>query len=204
MAAAAAWLAGSPTTAAAEPDSRELRERRRSPRPRLYRIEYSDPPAMVPYPDGTEDSALKALAQQQLVFLGQHPGSATDGELAATIFEGIAKRKGRGATMLGLDCVQQQFQPALDIYIASSAATNTARNGSDDAAEAALKRDAEWEERYPGSFEGALPLLRAARAQGARVVALGAAAESLARVGAAGLEGLSAEERNQYVVDLKG
>ncbi|KAG5177907.1 hypothetical protein JKP88DRAFT_331083, partial [Tribonema minus] len=190
-----ALLGASGGPAAAAESEADLKARRRSPRPFLYRIEYTDPPTMVPYPEGTERKVEGVLASQQLVFLGAHTGSAEDGALAAGIVDRLAARKGKGKLLLGLADVQQRLQPALDAYLAASDAA---------AAELQLRDSGGWAE---GAFEGCLPALRAARARGGggvALVALAPDAGALARVAAAGLEGLSADERNQYVIDLKG
>jgi Haem-binding uptake, Tiki superfamily, ChaN len=170
-------------------------ERRRSPRPYLYRIDYTDPPTMVPYLDNQEGKAVAVMAAQQLVFVGEHPDSDADHVLAADLLNRLHARKGK-KLLLGLEQVQQRFQPALDAYVAAPA--NSAE------AEAALRADTEWDIRWIHSFDSYLPLLRLAKSKGLRVVALGVDSESLAKVAARGLEGLSTDERNQYVIDLKG
>jgi Haem-binding uptake, Tiki superfamily, ChaN len=170
-------------------------EPRRSPRPYLYRIDYTDPPTMVPYLDNQEGKAVAVMAAQQLLFVGEHPDSDADHVLAADLLSRLHARKGK-KLLLGLEQVQQRFQPVLDAYAAAPA--------NSEEAEAALRADTEWDIRWGHSFDSYLPLLRLAKSKGLRMVALGVDSESLAKVAARGLEGLSSEERNQYVIDLKG
>ncbi|CAM9468980.1 unnamed protein product [Chrysoparadoxa australica] len=164
-----------------------------SPRPFVYRVDYTDPPVMVPYPTSLEGRAAKELAAADMVFLGHHRGEDADHQLEADIISRIA---GSGRVVVGLEMVEQQFQPALDAYIRKDI-------GNLEEADARLKRDTEWDERWAWSIEGYLPVLHLARSRGMKLVALSPDTESLDKVLAKGLEALDPEDRERYVADPK-
>ncbi len=110
----------------------------------------------------------------------------------------LGKYKPRDANVaVGLEMVQQQFQPALDAYVAKA-------NPDEAAAEQALAEATEWGSRWPVPLEMYLPVLRLAREQGYPLLALGIDSEALSKVQAVGLEGLSEAERGVYVADPSG
>lgn len=93
--------------------------------------------------------------------------------------------------------VQQQFQPALDAYVARTIPDAIA-------AESALADATEWDDRWPEPLETYAPILRMARDKGYTLLALGMDSEALSKVQAVGLEGLSEQERGKYVADPSG
>lgn len=119
--------------------------------------------------------------------------------------------------------MQQQFQPALDAYLAKAIP-------DEDAAERALAEACEWDSRWPVPIERYRPVLRLARARGYALLALGIDSEALSKVQQVrvslrgrrdwlswivyqsptqtvvkvGLEGLSEVERGAYVADPSG
>ncbi|CAM9224596.1 unnamed protein product, partial [Heterosigma akashiwo] len=73
-----------------------------------------------------------------------------------------------------------------------------------EAADAALYEGTEWETRWNWSFDNYKPVLHFCRENKLPLVALNVDSEVMAKVRKAGLDGLSGEERRQYVSDPQG
>lgn len=92
--------------------------------------------------------------------------------------------------------VQQQFQPALDAYVARTISDETA-------AESALADATEWDDRWPEPLETYAPILRLAREKGYALLALGVDSEALIKVQQVGRRclgtrvGLSISEKDE-------
>lgn len=140
---------------------------------------------------------LDKLANNDVIFLGEHHNKADDHNLQAEIIAGLAARRGNQNIAVGLEMVQAQFQPALDAYI-------SAEIKDDDAAEKALYNDVEWAERWQWSFEAYLPVFRLARSKKIPLVALNVDSASMEKVRFGGFENLPQEDRDRYVDDKKG
>lgn len=73
--------------------------------------------------------------------------------------------------------MEQQFQPALDAYVAGGRAAGGGDGGkagpSRDLADAELAKAVEWDQRSAYPFDAYLPVLHLARARGLPLVALG-------------------------------
>ncbi|GAB5035187.1 iron-regulated protein [Nannochloropsis oceanica] len=181
----------------------------------------SDPPQLQPYTTEGEKAVLQKLARScNAIFLGEHYLTAKEGGkeggeekdqiLAARIVEELQKYKPKDAKLtLGLEMVQQKFQPALDAYIASppsSPSSPLTMTAEDEA----LKVATEWDARNPSSlpssssFASYIPLLHFAREKKIKLLALGLESEAISKVREVGLEGLSEEERGRYVLDPGG
>ncbi|CAM9967141.1 unnamed protein product, partial [Phaeothamnion confervicola] len=169
----------------------------RSPRPRVYHVDFTDPPTTKPFPQNQESRAVQQLCDANIVFLGEHRDSEKDRSLQVDILTRKQMLTRKKDLAIGLEQVEQRFQPVLDAYVA-----RTVPDAAE--AEAALCRDTEWDARWEWPFDGALPVLRLARQRGLPLLALGTDSEALFKVRREGLEGLTAEERNQYVVDFRG
>ncbi len=200
LAAGLAFLSTSPRPAQAlRPPSKVAPPPPPSERPYLWQVLMSDPPQMQPYTKDGEKSVLQDMARRcNAVFLGEHADSVQDKALEAKLIDKLRRYKPRDASLtVGLEMVQQKFQPALDAYISKSIADEAA-------ADAALKDATEWDARWPAPFETYLPVLHLARNNKLKLLALGLESEALAKVRQVGLEGLSEEERGMYVADPSG
>ena len=144
-----------------------------------------------------EKALLDDLAKKDVVFLGEHHNKAADHNLQAMIISGLSKRRGKGNVAVGLEMVQQQFQPVLDSYVAGTIA-------DDAAAEKALYDGVEWAERWQWSFEDYLPVFRLARTEKIPLVALNVDSAVMEKVRFGGLESMSQADRDLYVQDKKG
>ena len=99
--------------------------------------------------------------------------------LQAAIISELKERRRSGAPMaVGLEAVQRRFQPALDEY-------TQGRISSDE-----LREATQWDTRWAWPFSRYVPVLHAARAAGARLVALNVDSEDLHLVQEAGFPGL--------------
>ncbi|CAM9592851.1 unnamed protein product [Ectocarpus fasciculatus] len=183
----------------------------RSPRPLAYRIEYTDPPTTVPFPRDTESNLVKEIAGQKLVFFGVHGEDAPDQALAADVI-GKLSASLKNQAGIGLEqareriCVEMQFQPALDSYVAGGGegGDGTEGEGDLDSADAELARATQWAERCAFPFENFLPLFHLARRRGLPMVALGVDSEKVFDVMQNGMDSLGEDDRNAYVSDFKG
>lgn len=143
----------------------------------------TDPPQLQPYTFEGEKAVIRDLARKCS---------------AIRIIEQLRRYKPRDAGfVIGLEMVQQRFQGVLDQYV-QRAIADEAR------AEQVLREGTEWDQRWQGTLDGYLPVLRMARREGIRLVALNVDSEALAKVREVGLEGLSQEERGRYVSDPAG
>lgn len=133
------------------------------------------------------------LRNSDVVVLGEHHDRFEDHRMQADFVRAFAgARGGRGATAVGLEMVEQPFQPALDRF-------NRGEISVSDLYEAT-----EWSKRWVWPFEGYAPVFEAARSAGAQLVALNTALETQRQVPLKGLTALSAQESAQYLPDKAG
>mmetsp|Transcript_6716 Transcript_6716/g.8833 ORF Transcript_6716/g.8833 Transcript_6716/m.8833 type:complete len:444 (+) Transcript_6716:3-1334(+) len=167
-----------------------------SPRPLLWTIDEEMPPNMQGFTAKGEKRIIKQIAQtSDVVFLGEHHNSAQDHQMQADLIGRFAKERKKMA--IGLEMIQQQFQPVLDAYISKQIPDLKA-------ADDALFKDTEWEDRWFWSFENYLPVFHLAREKAIPLIALNVAGETMSKVRRKGLDGLDSEERRQYVSDPTG
>lgn len=141
---------------------------------------------LVPYDTST---VLQAVSEQNAIFLGEHHNSLVDHALQARIIEALASNQNRPVAV-GLECVQQRFQPELDAYIAGKIS------------ELDLYFNVEWETRWVWPYESYLPVLRACRAKKIPLIALSMNYETLSKLKKeGGVANLSSAELRAHVGD---
>lgn len=140
------------------------------------------PPSTAPVSLVTlgRDEVLGDLVDADVVLLGEHHNSLVDHVLQAWLVSQLAKERN---VAVGLEMVQAQFQNVLDAYMAG------------EVDELSLYLGTQWEDRWVWPFESYLPMLRACRASGVKLLALSIDSELLARARApGGLANLSQAE----------
>ena len=141
---------------------------------------------LVPYDTTT---VLEVISQQNAIFLGEHHNSLVDHALQARIIESLATNQNRPVAV-GLECVQQRFQPELDAYIDGKIS------------ELDLYLNVEWETRWVWPYELYLPVLRICRAKKIPLVALSMNYETLSKLKEeGGVANLSSAELRAHVGD---
>lgn len=90
---------------------------------------------------------------------------------------------------VGIEAVQQQFQPALDAYVAGTINENE------------LKKATEWETRWYWSFDVYRPILKICRDLGLPLLALDISTEDRIKVETGGLESIDLGNYEKYVPD---
>lgn len=120
--------------------------------------------------------ALDDLASRNVnaIFLGEHHYSYIDHVLQARVLDALRQHDQQRPLAVGLEMVQQRFQPVLDAYIDKSID------------ELDLYLQTEWETRWVWPFEQYLPVMRAARRLSIPLVALSADSELLNQIKEAG------------------
>uniref|UniRef100_A0A7S4VRY3 Haem-binding uptake Tiki superfamily ChaN domain-containing protein n=1 Tax=Alexandrium monilatum TaxID=311494 RepID=A0A7S4VRY3_9DINO len=132
------------------------------------------------------------LRGSDVVVLGEHHDRFDDHRMQADFVRAFASARGEQNTAVGLEMVEQPFQPALD------------RFNRGEISVADLYNETEWSKRWVWPFEGYAPIFEAARASGAPLVALNTAQETQRQVPLRGLAALSAQELAQYLPDKAG
>lgn len=126
------------------------------------------------------DEVLADLLGSDVVFLGETHTVARHHALQAEVIAAFAEA---GAPFcLGLEQMECVYQPILDRYNRGEATLEE------------VYAETKWEERW-GNIRDYFPLLEAAHAAGAPIVALNARAEVVRKVGRGGLASLTPEER---------
>lgn len=167
-----------------------------SKRPLFWSIDNESPPNMQPYTNQGEKRMLKDIAKNaNAVFIGEHHESPQDHELQASIISRLLKD--RKELAIGVEMVQQKFQPALDAYISKQIKDI-------ELADKELFETTEWTKHWPWEFESYFPVLHLAREKGISLVALNIDSETMNKVKENGLDGLSPEEKEKLVSDPKG
>lgn len=132
---------------------------------------------------------LDALAQRQVVLVGETHLDDNTHRIERAVLEGIARRK-PGKVVLALEMFQRDVQPVLDAYLQG------------DIDEATFRREA----RVWGNYQtGYRPLVELAKAHGIPVVAANLPADlqrELAMKGAAALSSLTAGERAMLPLEI--
>lgn len=134
--------------------------------------------------EAIEDSALCTA-----VFLGEHHNSLVDHVLEARIIEELQTRR---QIIIGVEMVQQRFQPVLDRYIAG------------EIGELDLYLDTEWETRWVWPYELYLPVFRVCRKHRIPLVALSMDSETLRKLRAdGGIANLSFDDFRSHIGNPK-
>ncbi|MGB7247491.1 MAG: ChaN family lipoprotein [Phormidesmis sp.] len=127
-----------------------------------------------------EDNAdsLQAIAQAQVVYLGETHSDRADHAAQLEIIQAMAER---GEVAIALEMFQRPFQAQLDAYIA------------DELSEAELIVESEYETRWGFDWELYAPILRYAKANQIPLIALNTPAEVTRQVAQTGLESLDGD-----------
>ena len=131
----------------------------------------------------------------QSVWLGEHHNSLRDHELQISILQDLYRRwvdSENRPLVVGLEAIQQRFQPVLDDYIAGNVDDET------------LFRETEWQTRWFWPFDRYLPVFRFCRDKKIPLMALSVDSESLERCEMGGLQHLTQQELKQYLPDANG
>lgn len=124
---------------------------------------------------------LDTIAQQRVVFVGEHHDRYADHLNQLRVIEGL-HRRGKGLA-IGMEFFQQPYQAPLDAYIA----------GEID--EAQMLRQTQYFDRWRFDYRLYRPILRFAREHRIPVIALNLESELTRRVGELGAAGLTPAER---------
>lgn len=130
-----------------------------------------------------------------VVILGEHHNSSSDHSMEADFTREFTKERGRRAGLppaVGLEMVEQQFQPILDSF------------GRGEISVTDLYDATEWSTRWVWPFELYAPVFEAAKANGSPLVALNPATEVRRKLPLEGLQALTPEDRGLYLPDALG
>ena len=137
---------------------------------------------------------LRSIESQRAIFLGEHHPVLRDHLLQAALLKRLCSTNPTNRPLaVGLEAVQQQFQPVLDNYIAGYEMT-----------EDQLFLATDWEKRWYWSFEAYRPIFRICREHGVKLIALDVNSEDKAKVELGGLASLERAKLLQYVSDEEG
>lgn len=125
----------------------------------------------------TFETMLASLAEARVVYVGERHDNATDHAAQYAVLDGLIARGEPLA--LGLEMFQRPYQAPLDAWF---------RDELDE--EEMLKRT-EYEDRWGFNFDFYRPILDAAKAAGARVIALNAPKEVTRAIAHGGLQALA-------------
>ena len=132
------------------------------------------------------------LRNKQAVYLGEHHPDLRDHLLQAALLRRIRGERGDRPLAVGLEMVQQQFQSALDDYVARRID------------EQELFAATDWAKRWYWPFQGYAPVLRLCRDMSVPLVALDVDGEDKGKVELGGLASLDDARLRAYVPDLAG
>jgi len=133
-----------------------------------------------------------AAKRKRAIFLGEHHDSGPDHLLQAGVIRQAHALRGHEPMAVGLEAVQQRFQPALDAYVAGRIT------------EAELEEAVEWKKRWFWPFDRYLPVFQACRELGIPLLALNVDSEDLSKVEIRGFPALPKETLRGYVPDANG
>ena len=139
---------------------------------------------------------MAASKQGGAVWLGEHHNSAADHDFQATFIQQIHQQRKRAnnkmpsANMaIGLEQVQQEFQPVLDEYIAGKISLDKMRFMT------------QWDKRWTWSFENYKSIFETAKQLQIPLLALNVDSEDLSLVEKEGYPGLPKERLRKYIKD---
>ena len=134
---------------------------------------------------------MRTLRDKQAIYLGEHHPDFRD-HLLQPRLRRIRGERGDRPLAVGLEMVQQQFQSALDDYVARRID------------EQELFAATDWAKRWYWPFEGYAPVLRLCRDMNVPLVALDVDGEDKEMVELGGLAALDDAKLRAYVPDLAG
>jgi len=145
-------------------------------------------PAMTPIVVETAGSMTVAelmgeLRSERLLYVGETHNAYADHLLQLEVLRGMAAQPERLA--LGVEWFQARFQPVLDSYLAG------------DIDEAEMLRQTEYYQRWRFDYRLYRPIIRFARENGIPIIALNASRELTDAISRVGINGLSADLRDQ-------
>jgi uncharacterized iron-regulated protein len=139
---------------------------------------------------------LASSKQGGAVWLGEHHNSAADHDFQATFIQQVHKQRKKAmknmpsANMaIGLEQVQQEFQPVLDSYIAGKISLEKMRFMT------------QWDKRWTWSFDNYKSIFETARQLQIPLLALNVDSEDLILVEKEGYPGLPKERLRKYIKD---
>ena len=136
---------------------------------------------------------LRALESQRAIFLGEHHPALRDHLLQAALLRAVCSKSSRSKPLaVGLEAVQQQFQPVLDDFVAGRIS------------EQDVYERTEWERRWYWSFDAYAPILRICRERQVELIALDVDSEDKSRVEVDGLASLDRAKLDTYIPDARG
>lgn len=141
-------------------------------------------------------SQLSAPKTGGSIWLGEHHNAKRDHDFQANFIRMLhqerMKRGIKEPMAVGLEQVQDQFQPALDDYI-------DGKIGLKD-----MRKRVEWDKRWMWDFEGYKNIFEAAKDLNIKLVALNVDSEDLAKVENGGYPGLPNDRLRKYIKDPVG
>jgi len=148
------------------------------------------------HPDG-RDHLIQAALIRSLYYnydrMNNHRSTSRSGDSIITTTTSISISKsnssGNPVMAVGIEAVQQQFQPALDAYIAGAINENE------------LKEATEWKNRWYWSFDVYRPILKTCRDLGLPLLALDISTEDRIKVETRGLESIDSRNYAKYIPD---
>jgi hypothetical protein len=145
---------------------------------------------------------LKNLASKPTggaIFLGEHHNSAADHDFQATFIEQVYKQRQKqqqqnkhnhmAKMAIGLEQIQQEFQPVLDSYIGGKISLER------------MRFMVQWEKRWTWSFDNYKKIFETAKSLSIPLLALNVDSEDLSLVEKAGYPGLPTEKLRKYIKD---
>jgi len=102
----------------------------------------------------------EVLEAMDVAVLGEHHNQISDHAMEADFIQAFAKAKGPKTIALGLEMVEQPFQPVLDAF----------NRGDIDLSR--MEQDTQWSKRWGWRFSSYAPVFEAAQANGMPLVAL--------------------------------
>lgn len=160
-------------------------------RPYAWSVEFTNPPCLVPRSKMGEENTIKRFCQADVVFLGEHPRMTNDKDLIVKLLTRMLKSAPSNQLVLGLEMIEQQYQPLLDAYSKSTL--------PNEEADEELLTKCEWGTRWKFDAAPYKELLHLAKKSGIPLVALGVSTETLNRVLDDGFDGLTADDRAKYI-----
>mmetsp|Transcript_4991 Transcript_4991/g.8846 ORF Transcript_4991/g.8846 Transcript_4991/m.8846 type:complete len:451 (+) Transcript_4991:133-1485(+) len=138
---------------------------------------------------------LKQIAASEsggAVWLGEHHNSAADHDFQAAFIEQVYKRRRKAPMAIGLEQVQQEFQPVLDAYIDGKISIDR------------MRFMVQWDKRWMWSFDNYRKIFETAQQFKIPLLALNVDSEDLSLVEKAGYPGLPKERLRKYIKDPVG
>jgi len=133
------------------------------------------------------EKVLERSEARRLVFVGETHTSLSDHQLQLQVLKAMQAQGGELA--IGVEWFQRPFQPVLDRYVRGEIDEQT------------LLRESEYFDRWGFDFRLYRDILRFAREQGIRILALNTSRELSAAIRKQGLDGLSGEDRGRLPED---